>query len=68
MTTEELREALMMSPKNGYSLITAEERLEMNDYCKRYMAFMDACKTEREATTWTVQEAEKKGFKPVQVL
>ena len=31
MTTEELREALMMSPKNGYNRITAEERQEMND-------------------------------------
>ena len=26
MTTEELREALMRNPKNGYSRITAEER------------------------------------------
>ena len=25
MTTEELRESLMMNPKNGYSLITAED-------------------------------------------
>ena len=64
MTTDELRESLMMAPKNGYSLITSEERQEMNDYAKRYMAFMDACKTEREATAWTVQEAEKRGFKP----
>ena len=36
----------------------------MNDYCKRYMAFMDACKTEREATAWAVREAEKNGFVP----
>ena len=63
MTTEELREALTMSPKNGYTLISDEERQEMNDYCKRYMAFMDACKTEREATAWAVREAEKRGFK-----
>ena len=35
MTTEELREALMMAPRNGYNLITAEERQEMNDYAKR---------------------------------
>ena len=61
MTTEELREALTMSPKNGYTVISDAERQEMNDYCKRYMAFMDACKTEREATTWATQEAEKLG-------
>ena len=36
----------------------------MNDYCARYMAFMDEAKTEREATTWAVREAEKNGFKP----
>ena len=64
MTTEELRESLLMSPKNGLSVITPEQREEMNDYCKRYMAFMDACKTEREATDWAIAEAEKRGFKP----
>lgn len=64
MTTEELRDALLMAPKNGYARLSAEDRTEMNDYCRRYMAFMDACKTEREATVWAVAEAEKNGFKP----
>ena len=64
MTTEELREALMMSPKNGYTKLTEAQRAEMNAFAKRYMAFMDACKTEREATAWTVAEAEKRGFVP----
>ena len=64
MTTDELRESLLMAPKNGYAALTAEERKAMNDYCKRYMAFMDACKTEREATAWAICEAEKLGYKP----
>ncbi len=64
MTVDELRESLLAAPKNGYARITAEQRAEMESYCKRYMAFMDACKTEREATAWTVAEAEKNGFKP----
>ena len=64
MTTEELRESLLAAPKNGYARITAEERAEMEAYCKRYMAFMDAAKTERESTAWAVAEAEKRGFKP----
>ena len=64
MTTEELRTSLLASNKNGYTRITPEQREEMNAYCKRYMAFMDACKTEREATAWAVTEAEKYGFKP----
>ena len=50
MTIEELRESLLNTPKNGYAALTAEQRAEMEGYCKRYMAFMDACKTEREAT------------------
>ena len=64
MTTDELRESLLMTPKNGYNALTAEERQAMNDYCKRYMAFMDECKTEREATAWAICEAEKRGYKP----
>ena len=64
MTTEELRKSLLAERKNGYTKLTAEQRDEMEAYCKRYMAFMDACKTEREATTWAIAEAEKYGFKP----
>ena len=64
MTADELRENLLMAPKNGYARITPEEREEMNAYCRRYMAFMDECKTEREATAWAVREAEKRGYKP----
>jgi len=64
MTTEELRNSLLAAPKNGYARITPEQRAEMEAYAKRYMAFMDVAKTEREATAWAVAEAEKHGFKP----
>ena len=64
MTIEELKESLLASPKNGYAILTAEQKAEMESYCKGYMAFIDACKTEREATAWTVLEAEKRGYKP----
>ena len=64
MTTDELRESLLMKPTNGYTSLTAEQRTEMEGYSKRYMAFMDDCKTEREDTAWAVREAEKLGFKP----
>ena len=66
MTTEELRTSLLAEKKNGYSRITPEQKEEMNAYCKRYAAFMDASKTEREATAWAVAEAEKYGFVPFQ--
>ena len=64
MNIDELRESLLMAPKNGFSRITPEQREEMERYCRRYMAFMDACKTEREATAWAVREAESRGYKP----
>lgn len=65
MTNEELRQSLLAAPKNGYATLTAEQRTEMEEYCKRYAAFMDECKTEREATAWTVATAVKHGFKPL---
>ena len=64
MTTEELRETLLAKPQNGFVGMTDAQRESMEAYCKRYTAFMDACKTEREATAWAVAEAEKNGFKP----
>ena len=64
MTNEELRDSLLMAPKNGFARITPEQKEEMEAYCKNYMAFMDACKTEREATAWAIAEAEKRGFVP----
>ena len=64
MTTDELRESLLAAPKNGYTKLTADQRVEMEAFSKRYMAFMDAAKTEREATAWAIAEAEKLGFKP----
>ena len=65
MTNEELKSTLLSAPKNGYANLTDEQRAEMEGYCKRYAAFMDACKTEREATEWTVKVAEEHGFKAI---
>ena len=62
MTTEELRNSLLAAPKNGYARLTAEERVEMENHAKGYAAFIDACKTEREAVTWSVQVLKDHGF------
>ena len=35
MTNEELREQLLMSPKNGFSRITAEERVNIEAFAKK---------------------------------
>lgn len=66
MTNEALREKLLYQPKNGYDRLSAEQREEMEDYCKSYCAFMDAAKTEREAVTYAVAAAEKAGFRPLE--
>ncbi len=62
--TEELRKALLRAPKNGYDRISAEERVELERYCKNYMKFIDAAKTEREAVSATIEMAEDAGFVP----
>ena len=66
MTTEELRKSLLTEKKNGYTKLTAEQKAEMEAYCKRYMDFISTCKTEREATTWAVATAEAHGFKAME--
>ena len=58
-----MKENLMFSPKNGFDRLPKEELAEMNAYCRRYMDFMDAAKTEREAVTETIRSAEQHGFK-----
>ena len=63
MTTEELRSTLLAAPKNGYARLTAEERAEMEAHAKGYAAFIDACKTERETVTWSVEQLKNHGFR-----
>ena len=64
MTTDELRESLLSTPQNGYTCLTEPQRAEMEAYAKRYMNFIDAAKTEREATAWAIAKAETLGFQP----
>ena len=63
MTTEELRSSLLAAPKSGYARLTAEERSEMEAHAKGYAAFIDACKTERETVTWSVEQLKNHGFR-----
>ena len=63
MTTEELRSTLLAAPKNGFARLTAEERSEMEAHAKGYAAFIDACKTERETVTWSVEQLKAHGFR-----
>ena len=67
MNTDLLRENLLNAPKNGYFAFSEQEREKMNVYCNAYSTYMDECKTEREAASFAVAEAEKNGFKPFAV-
>ena len=62
MTTEELRNSLLAAPKNGFARLTEQERSEMENHAKGYAAFIDACKTERETVTWSIEQLENHGF------
>ena len=57
------REALLSSPKNGYDRISEADLAAMESYCKEYMKFISDCKMEREAVKWTIEAAEKAGFR-----
>lgn len=58
-----MNEGLMFEKKNGYDRLPKEERAEMEAYSKRYSAFMDKAKTEREAVTETIRMAKEAGFR-----
>ncbi len=63
MNTDQLRQSLLAAPKNGYTTLTPEQKVEMEAYCKGYREFLDTCKTEREATVWAVDVAKAHGFR-----
>ena len=65
MTNEELRQALLAQPKNGYAELTEAQHKEMETYICGYRGFLDECKTEREATAYAVAKAEAHGFQPL---
>ena len=62
MTIEELKNSLLAAPKNGYARLTPAEREEMEAHARGYAAFIDACKTEREAVDWSVEQLKSHGF------
>ena len=65
MTIEELKESLLAAPRNGYARLTDADRAGMEAHARGYAAFIDACKTEREAVAWTAALLEKNGFRPL---
>ena len=59
---DDMRKELFYEQKNGYDLIDAKERLELEDYCLGYMDFLNDSRTEREAVKNAIAMAKEQGF------
>jgi len=59
-----LKNKLLFPRKNASAVMTGEELKAADEYCKPYIAFLNAAKTERETISAAVAMAEKEGFVP----
>ena len=59
---EQLREELLLNPKNLTETMSEEELAAAWQFCEGYKAFLDAAKTEREAVTAAVTMLEAAGY------
>ena len=59
---DEIKNQLFYKQKNGYDTMTTQQRIDMEDYCRGYMAFLNDARTEREAVKMAIEMAEDKGF------
>ena len=62
---ESQRNSLIYKVKNGYESLSNVDRSAMEAYALRYIRFLNAAKTEREATREAVRQAEAAGFRPL---
>lgn len=60
--SELLREKLFMDSKHGSSVLDDEEMKKADSFSADYIDFLNCVKTEREAVSFAVDEAKKKGF------
>lgn len=59
---EQLREELLLNPKNLTETMSEEELAAAWQFCEGYKTFLDAAKTEREAVTAAVTMLEAAGY------
>ena len=62
--TKDLKKKLFSQKKNGWDRVSAAESKKIDSYCKHYMAFLDAGKTERLCAAEAIRLAEKEGYVP----
>ena len=56
-----LREKLLYKQKQGYDIIDVDERIKLEEYATAYKAYLNAARTEREAVTEAIAQAEALG-------
>ena len=59
---QEILDKLSYKKKNVFEVSSAEEIKMIYEYSKGYMKFLDDAKTEREATSASIEMIEKKGY------
>lgn len=55
---------LFYDKKSGFDRISPEDKAQIAPYAEGYKAFLDTCKTERDAVRELVRQAEANGFRP----
>ena len=61
---EILKEELFYAPEHASYLCDEAEIAQADEFCEGYKAFLDNCKTEREAAAYVTALAEKEGYVP----
>ncbi|MBE6889651.1 MAG: aminopeptidase [Ruminococcaceae bacterium] len=61
-TSKELKEKLFMNKKNAALIMSDADLKKCDKFCEGYKQFLDAAKTEREATAFIEKQAIAKGF------
>lgn len=62
--SEVLKERLFYEPANATQKLNEEEIAAADQYCEAYKHFLNQAKTEREAVTEAIRQAEEAGFVP----
>ena len=60
--TELLKEELFSNTKSAPAKMSEQELSQVFDFCEGYKAFLNSCRTEREAAAFTVAKAIEKGY------
>jgi aspartyl aminopeptidase len=61
-TVEALKKELLSDSRNGLLKIDGGEAEKASAYCENYVAFMNACRTERECASFIIDSAKKNGY------